>query len=316
MERPGHPRLGLPDRRRRPRRRRSPGSWSPTPWTICSAQKIATGFDFLEREAGFEIGDTLIAYSPASTYARAICGRHAQHAAGSRCSASSCRPSSARSSASAGCRRNWLLAKICELATSRSSATCRCCCGCSLVYKLISEAFPGPAPGDRRPGNSSSSPIAASISRCRCADPVHHVDGHRPAGRHRGGLSCVQRWATNAPGRDRPAFPVDLGRLRPDRSACRCSSGCSAARPADMSWPELQGLQLRGRHGASSRSSPPLLVGLTLYTVGLRRRDRALRHPGRAQGPERGGAGARAVARAGRCGWSCCRRRCASSCRR
>src|SRR6187551_2433758 len=35
-------------------------------------QKIASGFHYLEREAGFEIGDTMIDYSPASTYARAI----------------------------------------------------------------------------------------------------------------------------------------------------------------------------------------------------------------------------------------------------
>ena len=35
-------------------------------------QKIASGFDYLGREAGFEIGDSMIAYSPASTYARAI----------------------------------------------------------------------------------------------------------------------------------------------------------------------------------------------------------------------------------------------------
>src|ERR1700750_1442920 len=35
-------------------------------------QKIASGFHYLDREAGFEIGDTMIAYSPASTYARAI----------------------------------------------------------------------------------------------------------------------------------------------------------------------------------------------------------------------------------------------------
>lgn len=35
-------------------------------------QSIATGFDFMAREAGFEIGESLIAYSPAGTYARAI----------------------------------------------------------------------------------------------------------------------------------------------------------------------------------------------------------------------------------------------------
>ena len=35
-------------------------------------QSIATGFGFLEREAAFGIGESLIAYSPADTYARAF----------------------------------------------------------------------------------------------------------------------------------------------------------------------------------------------------------------------------------------------------
>ncbi len=35
-------------------------------------RQIATGFDFLDQEAGFAIGETLIPYSPASTYARAL----------------------------------------------------------------------------------------------------------------------------------------------------------------------------------------------------------------------------------------------------
>src|SRR6476660_10322003 len=35
-------------------------------------QKIASGFSYLNREAGFEIGDSMIAYSPADTYGRAI----------------------------------------------------------------------------------------------------------------------------------------------------------------------------------------------------------------------------------------------------
>ncbi|MGE0629249.1 MAG: amino acid ABC transporter permease [Hyphomicrobiaceae bacterium] len=33
---------------------------------------IKTGYDFLEREAGFQIGESLIGYSPASSYARAL----------------------------------------------------------------------------------------------------------------------------------------------------------------------------------------------------------------------------------------------------
>src|SRR5690348_9161965 len=35
-------------------------------------QHIATGFGFLDREASFAIGETLVAYSPADTYARAF----------------------------------------------------------------------------------------------------------------------------------------------------------------------------------------------------------------------------------------------------
>ena len=37
-----------------------------------SARHITTGFAFLHREAGFDIGETLLAYTPASTYGRAI----------------------------------------------------------------------------------------------------------------------------------------------------------------------------------------------------------------------------------------------------
>ena len=35
-------------------------------------RQIKTGFDFLGRESGYELGESLIAYSPASTYARAL----------------------------------------------------------------------------------------------------------------------------------------------------------------------------------------------------------------------------------------------------
>lgn len=37
-----------------------------------SVRNIATGFGFLDREAGFAIGETPIAYSPSDTYGRAI----------------------------------------------------------------------------------------------------------------------------------------------------------------------------------------------------------------------------------------------------
>src|SRR3954447_21870851 len=35
-------------------------------------RNIKTGYDFLQREAGFEIGESLVAYSPANSYGRAL----------------------------------------------------------------------------------------------------------------------------------------------------------------------------------------------------------------------------------------------------
>src|SRR5690606_34747063 len=37
-----------------------------------SVRNISTGFDFLHREAGFAIGESIIDYTPADTYGRAI----------------------------------------------------------------------------------------------------------------------------------------------------------------------------------------------------------------------------------------------------
>ena len=37
-----------------------------------NARKIATGFAFMNREAGFAIGENLISYGPADTYLRAL----------------------------------------------------------------------------------------------------------------------------------------------------------------------------------------------------------------------------------------------------
>src|SRR5690606_40396663 len=37
-----------------------------------SVRNISTGFDFLHREAGFAIGESVIDYTPADTYGRAI----------------------------------------------------------------------------------------------------------------------------------------------------------------------------------------------------------------------------------------------------
>ena len=105
-------------------------------------QKIASGFHYLEREAGFEIGDTMIEYSPASTYARAIfvgllntlkvsvLGVIMATILGTLLGVG--RLSS-----------NWLLAKICEWYVE-AFRNVPLLLWLFLFYKLISEAFPGP----------------------------------------------------------------------------------------------------------------------------------------------------------------------------
>src|SRR5882724_7126817 len=105
-------------------------------------QKIASGFHYLEREAGFEIGDTMIAYSPASTYARAILvgmlntlkvavlGIFLATILGTMIGVGRLSP-------------NWLLAKICE-GYVEMFRNVPLLLWLFLFYKLISEAFPGP----------------------------------------------------------------------------------------------------------------------------------------------------------------------------
>src|SRR6185295_4076615 len=105
-------------------------------------QKIASGFHYLEREAGFEIGDSMIAYSPADTYARAILvgllntlkvavlGIILATILGTLIGVGRLSP-------------NWLLAKICE-GYVEMFRNVPLLLWLFLIYKMISEAFPGP----------------------------------------------------------------------------------------------------------------------------------------------------------------------------
>ncbi|HEX2888225.1 amino acid ABC transporter permease [Vineibacter terrae] len=105
-------------------------------------QKIATGFDYLGRESGFEIGDTMIPYSPADTYARAIfvgmlntlrvaiLGIILSTILGTLIGIGRLSP-------------NWLLSKICEWYVE-AFRNVPLLLWLFLFYKVISEAFPGP----------------------------------------------------------------------------------------------------------------------------------------------------------------------------
>ena len=105
-------------------------------------QKIASGFHYLDREAGFEIGDTMIEYSPASTYARAlfvgllntlkvsVLGVIMATILGTLLGVGRL-------------SNNWLLARICEWYVE-AFRNVPLLLWLFLFYKLISEAFPGP----------------------------------------------------------------------------------------------------------------------------------------------------------------------------
>ena len=190
-------------------------------------QKIASGFHYLEREAGFEIGDTMIAYSPASTYARAILvgmlntlkvavlGIFLATILGTMIGVGRLSP-------------NWLLAKICE-GYVEMFRNVPLLLWLFLIYKLISEAFPGPRQAiSVLDSFFLSQPWPLLSGAARRPDPS--MDGHRAAGRHRGGLRG-EALGQEAPGCHRPAFPHRLGQLRAWCSACPSSSGLLGGAP-------------------------------------------------------------------------------------
>src|SRR5215471_18819084 len=110
--------------------------------TNLERQKIASGYHYLGREAGFEIGDSMIPYSPADTYARAILvgllntlkvsilGIILATILGTLIGVGRLSP-------------NWLLSKICEVYVEMFRNV-PLLLWLFLIYKLISEAFPGP----------------------------------------------------------------------------------------------------------------------------------------------------------------------------
>jgi general L-amino acid transport system permease protein len=110
--------------------------------TNLERQKIATGYAYLDHEAGFEIGDSMIAYSPANTYARAILVGLLNTLKVSVLGIVFCTILGTL----IGIGRlspNWLLSKLCEwyVETFRNVPLLL---WLFLFYKMINEAFPGP----------------------------------------------------------------------------------------------------------------------------------------------------------------------------
>jgi len=223
-------------------------------------QKIASGFHYLEREAGFEIGDSMIAYSPADTYARAILvgllntlkvaviGIVLATILGTLIGVGRLSP-------------NWLLAKICE-GYVEMFRNVPLLLWLFLIYKMISEAFPGP----RQAINVLNSFFLSNRGLyfpVPMADPVHKWMGLA----FLVGVVAtffVKRWAKkrqDATGLPFPTIKVAIGLIVGLPIVVWLLDGA----PHHMSWPVLTGFNFEGGTVIQPEFTA-LLVGLVLYT--------------------------------------------------
>jgi len=223
-------------------------------------QKIASGFHYLEREAGFEIGDSMIPYSPADTYARAILvgllntlkvavlGIMLATILGTLIGIGRLSP-------------NWLLGKICE-GYVEMFRNVPLLLWLFLIYKLISEAFPGP----RQAINLLNSFFLSNRGLyfpVPLADPSHKWMGLAFL---IGVVATffVKRWAKrrqDATGLPFPTIKVAAGLIVGLPLVVWLLFGA----PHHMSWPELKGFNFDGGTVIQPEFTA-LLAGLVLYT--------------------------------------------------
>ena len=223
-------------------------------------QKIASGFHYLEREAGFEIGDTMIEYSPASTYARAIwvgllntlkvsvLGVIMATILGTLLGVGRL-------------SNNWLLAKICEWYVE-AFRNVPLLLWLFLFYKLISEAFPGP-----RQAISVLSSVFLSnrgvYFPVPLADPIHKWMGLAFL-IGIAGAWLLHRWARkrqDATGQPFPSISAGFGLAIGLPILVWLAGGA----PHHMSWPALKGFNFDGGT-VIQPEFVALLLGLVLYT--------------------------------------------------
>lgn len=225
-------------------------------------QKIASGFDFLGREAGFEIGDTMIEYSPASTYARAIwvgilntlrvavLGIILSTILGTLIGVGRLSP-------------NWLLGKICEWYVE-AFRNVPLLLWLFLFYKLISEAFPGPRQAIGAFWNTVFLSNRGLYFPAPIADPIHKWMG---VGLLVGiaAAYALHRWAKKrqeATGQPFPSILTGIGVIVGAPLVVWLAGGA----PHHMSWPELKGFNFVGGTVIQPEFTA-LLVGLVLYTA-------------------------------------------------
>ncbi len=224
-------------------------------------QKIASGFDYLGREAGFEIGDTMISYSPASTYARAIwvgilntlrvavLGVILSTILGTLLGVGRLSP-------------NWLLSKICEWYVE-AFRNVPLLLWLFLFYKLISEAFPGPRQAISALWGSLFLSNRGLYFPVPMADPIHKWMGVALLVGIAGTV-VLHRWARKrqeATGQPFPSISAGLGIV----IGLPLLVWLAAGAPSAMSWPALKGFNFEGGTVIQPEFTA-LLVGLVLYT--------------------------------------------------
>ncbi|MBR2816655.1 MAG: amino acid ABC transporter permease [Reyranella sp.] len=224
-------------------------------------QKIASGFHYLEREAGFEIGDTMIEYSPASTYARAIwvgilntlrvavLGIILATVLGTVIGVGRLSP-------------NWLLSRICEWYVE-AFRNVPLLLWLFLFYKLISEAFPGPRQAISMLWSSVFLSNRGVYFPVPMADPIHAWMGIAFLVGIAGAF-FINRWAKQRQARTGQPFPTlsaGLGVIIGLPFVVWLAGGA----PSQMSWPELKGFNFVGGTVIQPEFTA-LLVGLVLYT--------------------------------------------------
>jgi general L-amino acid transport system permease protein len=229
--------------------------------TNLERQKIASGYHYLGREAGFEIGDSMIPYSPADTYARAILVGLLNTL---KVSVLGIIMATVLGTALGVGRlsNNWLLAKICEWYVE-AFRNVPLLLWLFLFYKLISEAFPGPRQAIGLFWHSIYLSNRGLYFPVPMADPVYIWMGLAFLIGIVGAV-FVQRWARrrqDATGQPFPTVSAGFGLALGLPFLVWLLGGA----PHHMSWPELKGFNFDGGTVIQPEFTA-LLAGLVLYT--------------------------------------------------
>jgi general L-amino acid transport system permease protein len=224
-------------------------------------QNIATGFGFLDREAGFGIGESLIPYSPADTYARAfLVGLlNTLYVAALGIVLATIL------GAVIGIARlssNWLVSKLSQIYVE-TFRNIPLLLQLFFWWAMLRESAPAPrqawqlAPGVFMSNRGVNFPMPE-------ADPVHYgmllalILGVF-------GAFALRRWAKRRQALTGSQFPVVWagGGLV---LGLPLLAFLAAGAPLRLDWPELKGFNFAGGHAVSPEFAA-LLIGLTVYTA-------------------------------------------------